>query len=46
MTFAGVFAAGSKPIPANTYVGLYAGELITTEEAEERGQSVTYTHLR
>lgn len=45
MTFSGVFAAGLKTIPANTFVGLYAGELITTDEAEERGQSVPYTRL-
>lgn len=33
----GVFA-DSKPIPAGTYIGTYAGELLTNEEGEERGR--------
>ncbi|KZS99704.1 SET domain-containing protein, partial [Laetiporus sulphureus 93-53] len=32
----GVFA-GHKKIPANTYIGIYAGEYLTESEAEERG---------
>lgn len=32
----GVFA-GDKKIPANTYIGVYAGECITDSEAEMRG---------
>lgn len=33
--FKGVFAGQS--IPANTFVGIYSGEFITDEEAQERG---------
>ena len=33
----GIFA-GSKKIPAYTYLGVYAGEYITEIEAEKRGQ--------
>ncbi|EIN14044.1 SET domain-containing protein [Punctularia strigosozonata HHB-11173 SS5] len=33
----GVFA-DSKAIPAGTYIGTYAGELLTNEEGEERGR--------
>ncbi|KAH9937724.1 SET domain-containing protein [Amylocystis lapponica] len=32
----GVFA-GSKKIPANTFIGIYAGEYLTDEQGEERG---------
>ncbi|KAI0789158.1 SET domain-containing protein [Abortiporus biennis] len=32
----GVFA-GSKRIPANTFIGIYAGEILTDAEGEERG---------
>ncbi|KAI0958679.1 hypothetical protein AcV7_004427 [Taiwanofungus camphoratus] len=32
----GVFA-GSRKIPANTFIGIYAGEYITDAEGEERG---------
>ncbi|KAG5637338.1 hypothetical protein H0H81_004894 [Sphagnurus paluster] len=34
----GVFA-GNKKIPAGTYLGIYAGELLTEKEAEERGKN-------
>lgn len=37
--FLGVFAAEEK-IPANTFIGLYSGELLTNEEAEVRGRYV------
>lgn len=35
-TPAGVFA-GNKKIPAGTFVGVYAGELLTNSVAEQRG---------
>lgn len=33
----GIFA-GPKKIPAYTYLGLYAGEILTHEESEVRGE--------
>lgn len=33
----GVFA-GTKKIPAGTFIGIYAGELLTNAEAEQRGK--------
>jgi histone-lysine N-methyltransferase SUV39H len=33
----GVFA-GSRKIPSGTFVGIYAGELLTDEVGEERGK--------
>jgi histone-lysine N-methyltransferase SUV39H len=32
----GVFA-GSKKIPSGSFVGIYAGELLTDAESEQRG---------
>lgn len=32
----GVFA-GAKRIPKGSYIGIYAGELLTEQEGEERG---------
>lgn len=38
----GVFADGDEFIPQNTFIGIYAGEYITIEEAEKREQYVFY----
>ena len=35
----GIFAG--KRIPSGTFVGIYAGEIITDEEGERRGRWVT-----
>jgi [histone H3]-lysine9 N-trimethyltransferase SUV39H len=37
----GVFA-GDKRIPEDTFLGIYAGELLTDEAGEERGMFVLY----
>jgi len=35
----GVFA-GAKRIPKGSYIGIYAGEILTEQEGEDRGQYV------
>ncbi|KAK0199904.1 hypothetical protein DFS33DRAFT_1376289 [Desarmillaria ectypa] len=35
----GVFYSGTKRIPRGTFVGIYAGEILTEEEAEMRGMT-------
>lgn len=35
----GIFA-GPKKIPANSFIGIYAGEYLTDEQCEQRGMCV------
>ena len=39
-SFTGVFVDGDEFIPKNTFVGVYAGEYITIQEAERREEYV------
>ena len=39
-SFTGVFVDGDEFIPKNTFVGVYAGEYITIQEAERREKYV------
>jgi hypothetical protein len=45
MFVSGVFA-GEQMIPANTFLGIYAGEYLTDDVGEERGMFVIYSLLQ